>query len=150
MSSKIKTFIILILVAGSLVSIYVFLMKPNSETAGLVSTVNNTNVQNITDSTNIPGSDFLSLLLNVKNIKLDDSLLKDSIFNNLHDSSIVLVQDGTEGRPNPFAPIGSDVNVIPVNLSNVVPVNVNSVDNLSNIIPTNTNTKTNTNKTLTP
>ena len=54
------------------------------------------------------GSNFLSILLNVKNIKLDDSIFSDPAFLSLHDSSILLISDGTEGRPNPFAPIGSD------------------------------------------
>ena len=54
------------------------------------------------------GQEFLTLLLNVKNIRLDDSIFTDPAFATLRDSSIVLIQDGNEGRPNPFAPIGSD------------------------------------------
>lgn len=53
-------------------------------------------------------AEFLSILLNIKSIKLDDSIFNDPAFLSLTDSSIVLVQDSTEGRPNPFAPIGSD------------------------------------------
>lgn len=52
--------------------------------------------------------EFLPILLNVKGIKLDDSIFYDPAFISLKDSSIVLVQDGNEGRPNPFAPIGYD------------------------------------------
>ena len=52
---------------------------------------------------------FISLLLSVKSIKLDDSILSDQAFNSLKDSTIEIVGDGTEGRPNPFAPIGTDV-----------------------------------------
>lgn len=52
------------------------------------------------------GQDFLSLLLNVKNIKLDDSVFAEPAFKSLVDSSITLVQDQKEGRPNPFAPLG--------------------------------------------
>ena len=59
------------------------------------------------------------VLLNVKNIKLDDSIFSDIAFSNLRDSSITLIPDGTEGRPNPFAPIGSDASVAPVNNSSV-------------------------------
>jgi len=51
--------------------------------------------------------DFLSVLLSVKNIKLDDSIFADKVFINLNDSSILLVPTGDEGRPNPFAPIMS-------------------------------------------
>lgn len=53
-------------------------------------------------------SEFLSILLNIRNIKLDDSILSDPAFKSLKDSSIVLIQDSEEGRPNPFAPIGTD------------------------------------------
>jgi hypothetical protein len=53
--------------------------------------------------------DFLSLLLGVKNIRLDDSIFSDPAFFSLRDSSIELVQDGSEGRPNPFAPLGVDI-----------------------------------------
>jgi len=58
--------------------------------------------------------DFLSLLLNVKSIRLDDSIFADPAFLSLRDSSIMLIPDGTEGRPNPFAPIGSDIIAAPV------------------------------------
>lgn len=57
----------------------------------------------------IVAKDFLTLLLNVRNIKLNDSLLNDPAFANLRDSSIVLVPDGNEGRPNPFAKLGNDI-----------------------------------------
>ena len=52
--------------------------------------------------------EFLSLLLNVKNIKLDDSIFSNPAFSSLSDSSITLTPDGTEGRPNPFAPFGAE------------------------------------------
>jgi len=57
---------------------------------------------------NLVPKDFLTLLLNVKNIKLNDMIFVDEVFLSLHDSSIVLVPDGNEGRPNPFAQFGSD------------------------------------------
>ena len=57
--------------------------------------------------TSIPNSlankDFLNLFSGIKNIKLNDAIFSDPAFNSLRDSSIVLVPDGTEGRPNPFA-----------------------------------------------
>lgn len=57
----------------------------------------------------IVAKDFLTLLLNVRNIKLNDALLNDPAFTNLRDSSIVLIPDGNEGRPNPFAKLGNDI-----------------------------------------
>lgn len=56
--------------------------------------------------------DFLAVLLSIKNINLDDSLFSNNAFLHLKDTTIVLVQDGTEGRPNPFAPIGSENTVL--------------------------------------
>src|SRR3989338_8466041 len=38
--------------------------------------------------------EFLSLLLNIRNIKLDDSILANPAFTSLSDSSITLTQDG--------------------------------------------------------
>lgn len=58
--------------------------------------------------TTVEAKEFLALLLNVKNIKLDDAILSGNAFMSLRDSSITLVPDGNEGRPNPFAPFGSD------------------------------------------
>lgn len=53
------------------------------------------------------GGEFLSLLLNIKTISLNDSIFADPAFENLSDASIILRPDGTEGRPNPFAPLGN-------------------------------------------
>ena len=61
------------------------------------------------ESVSIAANDFLTLLLGVKNIKLEDAIFSDPAFQSLRDSSIVLVPDGNEGRPNPFAPLGQDI-----------------------------------------
>ena len=84
------------------------------------STTSLPNIDGSTEDTNVANEvsalvakDFLTLLLSVKNIKLDDAIFFDVAFNSLHDSSITLIPDGTEGRPNPFAQFGND-NVAPV------------------------------------
>lgn len=110
MTSKVKNIIIFVAVGIALVLIYIFFIKKGPEENALISTspieaVPSANVSNQNISIN---QDFLSLLLNVKNIKLNTAIFSDLAFTSLHDSSIVLVPDGTEGRPNPFAPIGSD------------------------------------------
>ncbi|MBI2630796.1 hypothetical protein HYW73_01080 [Candidatus Nomurabacteria bacterium] len=56
---------------------------------------------------------FLTLLLSVRNISLNDSIFDEMAWSNLKDSSIVLIPDGTEGRPNPFAPLGYDSARVP-------------------------------------
>lgn len=113
---KPKNIIIFIAAGAILVLIYVFFIKPSPEPTGLVST----STTSVTGDTTLPEgtsgdtlgtNDFLVVLLNVKNIKLDDSIFSDPAFATLRDSSIILTPDGTEGRPNPFAPIGSDSTV---------------------------------------
>ncbi len=59
-----------------------------------------------------PGSvsedDFVSILLSVKSISVDDSIFKDRGFALLQDFNRPLPPDTNPGRVNPFAPIGSD------------------------------------------
>ena len=105
--SKIKNIIILVVIGAILVLIYIFLIKAPDETATLVSSSGVAPATTTTDSS--VAKDFLTLLLNVKNIKLDDAIFSDSAFGALRDSSITLTPDGNEGRPNPFAPLGIDI-----------------------------------------
>jgi hypothetical protein len=50
--------------------------------------------------------DLISLLLELKAITLDESLLSDAAFTSLQDFSKELVPEAI-GRPNPFAPLGA-------------------------------------------
>lgn len=106
-------------VAAALVLVYVFFISKDKTETALISPApipvsTQIGVSAGTGNQNPKLSqDFLSLLLNVKGIKLNDSILTDSAFGALHDSSILLTPDGTEGRPNPFAPVGSDIIIIP-------------------------------------
>lgn len=117
-----RNIIIFLSIAGVLVLAYVFFIKPAPDQGNLVSSnpemlpnVDGSGMDNIPNGTTLVTKDFLTLLLNVKNIKLDDALFADVAFNSLHDSSITLVPDGTEGRPNPFAQFGNDtVPTIPI------------------------------------
>lgn len=117
---KIKNIIIFVAIVAILILIYIFFVQPAlSNQASLVSSTSsaalpstdNTNGSSAgvaTSGTSPVGQDFLSLLLNVKNIKLDNSIFSDPAFINLHDSSITLTPDAVIGRPNPFAQLGSD------------------------------------------
>jgi len=109
---KIKNIIIFVAIAAVVVLIYIYFIKPSGGTPALVSSApttaaENTNAPSLSDNSQVAG-EFLSLLLNVRSIELDDSIFSDNAFISLHDSSITLTQDGTEGRVNPFAPLGSD------------------------------------------
>ena len=119
---KIKNIIIFTAIAAVFVLIYIFFIRPSPEEENLVlspGAVMLPDMGGVTTGGNaqvtapLIAKDFLSLLLNVKNIKLDDTILSDLAFLSLRDSSIVLVPDGNEGRPNPFAQFGNDAVVTP-------------------------------------
>ncbi len=122
MNPVIKNILIFVVIGGILASVYFFVIKkPAGEDVNLVSSSGASALPVATpitaNSTSITSSDsslFLSVLLNVKNISLNDGIFADPAFAKLRDSSIELVPDGNEGRPNPFAPIGSDVNNFPI------------------------------------
>ena len=128
MSSKIKNIIILVGVVLVLIFVYFYFFgksgnqEPALVTTGGTTTGTNTNTNTTPVSANPTppvGGDFLSILLNLNNIKLDTSIFSDKAFISLHDSTIELLPDNNQGRPNPFAPIGSDIIVNPVNNVNM-------------------------------
>ncbi len=109
MAPKIKNLIIYFAVAVFLILGYFLLVKKPPEEKGLVS--NLPGAENPASGAAVDTSitkDFLSVLLNVKDIKMDDSVFSARAFMNLKDSSILLIPTGDEGRLNPFAPIGAD------------------------------------------
>ncbi len=108
---SIRNIIIFVAIAAVIIGGYVYYIRKPADTAGLVvnapgggtTPLSPTGV--IDDNANL-AQDFLTLLLNVKSIKLDDSIFTDKAFISLHDSTIILTPDGDQGRPNPFAPVG--------------------------------------------
>jgi hypothetical protein len=111
MMAKAKKPIIFAVIALLLVFLYLTFFKKDGEEALLSSSLDNAGAVSLPDSSSASSfisQDFLALLLGIRNISLDDSILSDPAFLSLRDSSIELVQDGSEGRRNPFAPFGSD------------------------------------------
>ncbi|MCE9549091.1 hypothetical protein K8Q98_01695 [Candidatus Nomurabacteria bacterium] len=112
MSPTFKNIIIFSVIATLLILGYIYFFSGAPDEASLVSATTPT-------GTITPGQaslitqDFLSILLNIKSLKLDDAIFSDPVFMSLKDSSILLNPEGNEGRPNPFAPIGSDPIVVP-------------------------------------
>ena len=149
MSSTIKNIIIFIVIGVILIFVYIFFFKSKAPEASLTSTSGNPVIPstNSTDTNLSIGKDFLTVLLNVKNIKLDDSIFSDLAFSTLHDSSILLIPDGTEGRLNPFAPIGSDITASAINSINTT-TETPASENL--FIPEGSSTTTNTTGNTTP
>ena len=114
MASKIKNIIIFLVIGAVFILIYIFFIKAAPSPASLFSSsaspaVGSAAALNMNPSV---AKEFLTLLLSVKNIKLDDAIFSDNAFSSLHDSSIILTPDGNEGRPNPFAPFGTE-NITP-------------------------------------
>ncbi len=107
MLPSIKNSIIFGAIIVVLVLVYFFVFKKDPNDGVLIQNTTTPNVLNTTPSSD---QDFLPLLLSVKNIKLDNSIFADKAFMSLVDSSIVLIPDGDEGRPNPFAPLNSVLN----------------------------------------
>ena len=117
---KLRNILIFVAIGAVLVLVYIFFIrKPSPPETTLVSsplvfpaTSAAVGVASTSAGANTGGAvaqDFLTLLLSVKNIKLDDTILSDVAFTSLDGThSITLTPDGTEGRPNPFAPLGSD------------------------------------------
>ena len=111
---KVRNIIIFVGLAVALFAGYFFFLKPpREEQATLTSSVPNPlpsaeNTSGTAVGQVAEAGNFLSLLLNVQTIKLNGAIFASPAFRNLHDSSIELVQDGTEGRPNPFAQLGLD------------------------------------------
>lgn len=123
---KIKNILIFVGIAALLILIYFFFIKSDPDEASLVSSESSSTFPDINTSASATPQitqDFLSILLNIKSIKLDDSIFSDTAFLSLRDSSILLTPDGNEGRPNPFAPIGSD-NIIVSTAPSAVPLSV--------------------------
>jgi hypothetical protein len=59
------------------------------------------------------GDKFLSLLLNMRSIKLDQTLFASPTFTTLHDFSTPISPDANPGRVNPVAPLGQDAVAAP-------------------------------------
>lgn len=122
MSKSIKNIIIFIIIVVILaIAYFMFFGKTSAPTnaptnsalqttaTGVAPTnsVVNPNAMTSAEATRI-SQEFVNQLLNLQAIKLNDDIFSSLAFQSLQDFSIVLVQPGNEGRPNPFAPFGAD------------------------------------------
>lgn len=126
MASKVKNAIIFLTIGAIMIAGYVFFVKGSGDKPVLIVAPGSevAPVSSGTDEASSVVREFLPVLLNVKSIRLEDAIFSDDAFKSLHDSSILLIPDGTEGRPNPFAPIGVDSFALP---ASVAPVTVPTV-----------------------
>jgi hypothetical protein len=101
--TKNKIIIIVVVIIVGIMA-YMYLTKGN-DTAGVSLVAEN-------KTTDIVGAtDILALLNSMNQIKLDDSIFNDPVFQSLKDTTVTLVSMPT-GRNNPFAPLGSDGTVV--------------------------------------
>jgi len=137
MSSKIKTLFFLVLAIGIAYFGYNYFIKKDTPVAGLVSTSTQAGGASAETGSQL-GNEFLKMLLNMKVITLDSSIIQTAPYTQLKDFTKILSPDTNPGRPNPFAPIGTE-GAVPVTPSSSTPQpTITPVQN-------GTNTETNTN-----
>ncbi len=124
MFQKIKSIIIFVVIGLVVVGGYFFFIKGEEDVSNLASSPSSEGgavtppdsssptAPSGTASTPSP-AEFLALLLSVKSIQLEDAIFTDEAFKTLKDSTIELKQDIPEGRPNPFAPLGTENTATP-------------------------------------
>lgn len=105
MGKAIKTILILVVLGAIVYFGAQFFAPDESADTGLVSSSDTAAAAG--DGENI-GGEFVTLLLNMRTIKLDDSFFQSTSFKALEDFSTNIQPENNQGRPNPFAPIGQD------------------------------------------
>ena len=100
-----KTIITIVIIGLLILLAFWYLGGSGANTAGnssLTATSNGVDTSNSTDAQQI-----YSLLQQMSQVKLDDSLFTNPSFQNLRDNTVIF-SAGTPGRANPFAPIGTN------------------------------------------
>ncbi|MCU0660620.1 MAG: hypothetical protein MUD00_03375 [Candidatus Pacebacteria bacterium] len=111
MQPKIKNIIIFVAIFALLVVGYVLFFGNKAETPALTSTagISGSSTATTVTGTSDVGKEFLATLLNLRTIKLDDSIFSDPAFRSLQDFELALIPEANPGRLNPFLPLGSDI-----------------------------------------
>ena len=127
MSSTIKNIILFLGIGIALVVLYFFIFKSGKKEEDFATSVDlGTGTTTTTFPETLPEEKaeiaraFLSDLLSIRNIGLNADVFSEVTFSSLRDAGVVLIQDGKEGRPNPFAPIGQDI-LVPENVVSTNP-----------------------------
>lgn len=143
MNKTIKKIIIGVVVIAFISIVASFFINRDSNTSGnaLQSTTtggtgapltqNATTNPNLLNTENI-NREFVSMLLNLQSITLNDDIFSEPAFKALVDNTVRLNQPGNQGRPNPFAPIGTDSISGGVNLNASASSALPSSQNLNN------------------
>jgi hypothetical protein len=100
---KLKNILIFVLILAAAFVAYIFLREPKTPALQTIPTT--TLPPGQTPETAI-GQEFLSMLLSLRDIRLDGRIFQNAQFRSLRDFSTPITRvPGEEGRPNPFAPI---------------------------------------------
>lgn len=111
-----KLLIVIIIVIAGGIAYKVFFAGPasNAPTSPLTSSGVAGTSAPLTGQDDEIGKQFLQTLLSLKTISLNDEIFSKPGFKNLKDYTTELLQTDPKGRPNPFAPIGTDVGSIQI------------------------------------
>ncbi|MEI7463553.1 MAG: hypothetical protein WCK03_04145 [Candidatus Taylorbacteria bacterium] len=96
-SSKKTIIIIVVLIVASAIAYFYYESSNTVTNSGLETTAETTDAQ-------AAGARVLSLLNQIKSIKIDTTVFKDPSYLSLRDYSVEIPQDNV-GRSNPFAPL---------------------------------------------
>ena len=99
--SELKNIIIFVAILAGLYFAYTFFFKDNSAPVSTISPAG---------AGGDVGSSILPVLLQLKTIKLDQSVFSDPVFKSLQNFGRELPREDT-GRPNPFAPVDQSAQV---------------------------------------
>lgn len=121
MSKTVKLIIVIAVILALIIIGATFVTQPGSgnESNGLQSLVTGDSASPLTQAavtdadvanTQQINREFVSMLLNLRSITLNDDIFSEPAFQALMDNTIRLNQPGNEGRSNPFAPIGVEPN----------------------------------------
>lgn len=108
----IRNLILFLVIGGAISAGFYFFSQRSSP--GPINTISSSSSGDIYATTSSGGS-------SLSGIRLDTSIFSSPAFQSLRDSSIILIQKGNQGRPNPFAPIGFDNPLSSVPTNSIVP-----------------------------
>ena len=106
--------IIIAVVVVALIAYIVFFKKDDSaQTGGLTTLAGDTTTPGAaTSDVQVTSQQFLTELLNIDSINIDNSIVTNPAFVVLKDRSLPIDPDNDPGRINPFAPIGAENQVV--------------------------------------
>lgn len=143
MSNTIKVILVAVVIIAIAVFGYWYATSPSSEqTSGVLQSSNTAlgGVASPLDAGESAVSDkFLALLLNMRTIKLDQSIFSDSTFTSLRDFSTTINPETNPGRVNPFAPIGIDAaGAVPLSVTTSPVINITrNTATFAGVLPSN-------------